>query len=123
MIRELYCRMPSDRNYIPNKIEINSEIEEILQRVRVCLGTKPGEVLGDETFGIDLEKYIFSMSFNQKEIKKELQDILNTYLALDSIKYQVSVDINYGHDIENHSDYAIIDIIINQQKALGILVA
>lgn len=114
--------MPSDINYKKNTIEIDNEIESILQRIRVCLGTKPGKVLGDVRFGIDLEQYVFSMSFDKNTIKKRIETLINEYVQADSKKYQIKVDVNYGKDKENASDYAVIDIIINQQKLLGILV-
>ena len=67
MINEIYCRMPSDAKYVP-KIETSSEIEQILQRIRVILGTNRGDVLGDFSFGTDIKKYIFSMDFNVDEM-------------------------------------------------------
>ena len=63
MIKEIYCRMPSDANYKRNGsvIESTSMEENLLQRIRICLGTRKGEVLGDPFFGINLEDYIFDM--------------------------------------------------------------
>ena len=122
MLREIYCRMPSDKNYIRGKIEIHDQIEYILQQIRVCLGTNPGDVLGAEDFGIDLNQYVFSMSFNQTEVKNKISELINQYVDYDRTKYVIDIDVNYGHDRYNACDYAVINISINQQKMLGVLV-
>nr|DAM33316.1 MAG TPA: lysozyme [Caudoviricetes sp.]DAS01393.1 MAG TPA: lysozyme [Caudoviricetes sp.]DAY42082.1 MAG TPA: lysozyme [Caudoviricetes sp.] len=32
----------------------------------MILGTKPGDVLGDISFGIDISQYLFSMSYDKE---------------------------------------------------------
>lgn len=41
MIREIYCKLPADRDYI-KQMETSDEAYNILQQVRIVLGTKPG---------------------------------------------------------------------------------
>ena len=67
MIKEIYCRMPSDPNYNGDILTTSDEIERILQQIRVILGTKPGEVLGDPNFGCDLEDYVFAYGLKKEE--------------------------------------------------------
>lgn len=78
MIKEIYCRMPSDKNYVP-VLDTGNEVEQILQRCRVILGTRPGEVLGDYTFGVKLEDYVFSMNFDKDELRNMIIQAINTY--------------------------------------------
>ena len=66
-IREIYCKLPTDLDY-EAKVESTDEAANILQQIKVVLGTKPGEVLGNPMFGCDLEKYLFSMNYNKEEI-------------------------------------------------------
>lgn len=122
MVKEIYCRMPSDINYFPI-LDTSDELEQILQRVRVVLGTKPGEVLGDPTFGIDLESYVFSMSFSPETLQTMLTNYINNYVQLGAQRYSLRCEVNYGHDVSTVSDYAVIDIYVNEQKALGIVVS
>ena len=68
MIKEIYCRMPSDPKYNGDILSTSDEIERILQQIRVILGTKPGEVLGDPNFGCDLEDYVFAYGLKKQEI-------------------------------------------------------
>lgn len=121
MINEIYCRMPSDAKYVA-KIETSSEIEQILQRIRVILGTNRGDVLGDFSFGTDIKKYIFSMDFNVDEIQDYIQGQIIQFGNIDDTKYTLQVKVSYGKDHYNRSDYAIIDIYINQEKYMGIIV-
>src|SRR5574344_2142151 len=108
MIQEIYCRIPSDIQY-KLQIECKNELEAILQRIRVILGTKPGQVLGDYSFGIDLDQYIFQYGIPTDNIKNTLTNLIVKYAQIDTDKY-------------NKSDYAVIDIIINQIKLMGVLV-
>lgn len=121
MINEIYCRLNSDLNY-EDKVETDSEKEQILQQVRVILGTKPGNVLGNCSFGIDLEKYLFMYTYSQDEILMIVNLALAAHLRYDTTKWKVYAEISYGHNANDVSDYAVIDIVINQQKCLGILV-
>lgn len=114
--------MPSDSNYVPI-LDTNNEIEQILQRCRVILGTRPGEVLGDYSFGIKLEDYVFSMTFDKDELRNLIIQAINTYANPWPSKYTIDCDVNYGHDHNSRSDYAIIDIIINQKKYMGVIVS
>lgn len=121
MTKEIYCRIPADVQY-KAQLECDSELETILQQIRVILGTKKGEVLGNYSFGINLEEYLFQYNANTETIKNELSEMINQYLSYDQNKWNVSVDVNYGKDYYNKSDYAVVDIIINQRKVMGVLV-
>lgn len=122
MIKEIYCRMPGDQNYDSSILDTNDEIENLLQRIRVCLGTKPGKILGDPEFGIDLEEYVFNMSYNADDIEKDIKAVIDQYVTpLYEGKYDISVDVNFGKDASLNYDYMLIDISINNVKAMGII--
>lgn len=122
LTREIYCRLPSDLNY-EKKLETDGEIEQILQQVRVVLGTRPGQVLGSHDFGIDLEKYLFGYNVSQGEILYQINNALATYVKFDEGKYTIYADVSFGHDASGTSEYALIDIVINETKCLGIMVS
>ena len=121
MIKEIYTILTSDRNY-KLQLDTNDEIVKILQQIRMVLGTRPGEVLGDINFGLNLNQYLFNLSYNQSEIRELVNNAVLTRISYDSTQYTVSVDVKFGQDHYNHSDYALIDIIINQKRCLGIVV-
>ena len=123
MINEIYCRMPGDPGYQENTVETPNEIESILQRVRICLGTKPGEVLGDPTFGIDLEEYIYNMSVDINMIETQVRDLLVQYALKGYTEdFDIEVKAYYGKNITDASDYILLDIYINNIKYMGIII-
>lgn len=121
MIREIYCKLPTDKDY---KLGVESMDEEanILQQIRVILGTKPGEVLGSPYFGIDLQRELFTMDFNEGEMLLRVNTILAQYVRFDPGKYTIYADVSFGKSNTDTSDYAVIDITINERKCLGVVV-
>ncbi len=125
-IREIYCRMPGDPGYkhLEKDIEVPNDIQNILQRCRVCLGTRPGQVLGDPYFGIDLEDYLFNMSVDQDEIEKDVRDLICNYAGAGfEDEHHLDAKVYYGHIEGDTSDYLLVDIYIDEIKYLGIIVS
>ncbi len=121
MLHEIYSILSSDQKYKP-QLETTDEITQILQQIRMILGTKPGDVLGDISFGIDISQYLFSMSYDKEQMRELITQAIINRLYYDPTKYNVVIDIKFGKDYDSHSDYAILDISINQQKVLGIMI-
>jgi hypothetical protein len=122
MLKEIYCKLPSSGRY-KGDIECDGIVEEILQRCRVCLGTKPGDVLGDPLFGIDLEDYIFDMSADVEEIKDKVDSLLTNYAnAGYEEDFIITSEVTFGHNVTDMSDYILINILLNNQRILGIVV-
>ena len=99
------------------------ETEQILQQIRMVLGTKPGQVLGSYEFGIDLSKFLFRMNYTEEQILYLVNLVIAQNVVYDAEKYQVYAPVDYGQNIDDTSDYAVIDIVVNQKKCLGILVS
>ena len=121
MIKEIYCKLPTDLDY-EAKVEMEDEAKQILQQIKVVLGTKPGEVLGSLLFGIDLEKYLFTMNYNKDEIIEVLNSEIHTHIYYNPSKWTLDVDVLFGHNAKDAYEYAVIDIKLNEQKCLGIIV-
>ena len=121
MIRELYCKLPTDRDYMPS-VESSNEVFQLLQQIKVILGTKPHEVLGSPEFGIDLEKYLFQMNYDEKEIISLVTYTISKYIHYDTKKWRVKIDVKFGHAKDAAYEYALVDISVNEQKCLGIIV-
>lgn len=121
MIHEIYNKLPKESNY-RMAVETVDEIEYIVQQIRMVLGTTPGEVLGSPLFGIDLEQYLFNYNYNQKEIHDLILYNLTMNIYYDSEKYSVDIDVKFGQNVTDMTDYALIDIKVNELKYLGVLV-
>ena len=121
MIHEIYNKLPKESNY-RMAVETVDEIEYIVQQIRMVLGTTPGEVLGSPLFGIDLEQYLFNYNYNQKEIHDLILYNLTMNIYYDKEKYSVDIDVKFGQNVTDMTDYALIDIKVNELKYLGVLV-
>ena len=121
MIKEIYCKLPSDINY-QNKLETEDEAEQILQQIKMILGTKQGHVLGSYDFGIDLQRYLFQLRYSEQQMLYMVNAAIAKYVKFNTDKWTVYADISFGHDVSAAYEYAVIDIVINQKKCLGILV-
>ena len=103
-IREIYCKLPTDLDY-EAKVESTDEAANILQQIKVVLGTKPGEVLGNPMFGCDLEKYLFSMNYNKEEI-------------LQMINYEIFSNVYFDENRWNECSHGI-HFFIDKQEAIS----
>ena len=119
MIKEIYTRSQNDNLYV-DILEHNNDIESILSQIRLILGTRRGEVLGNYNFGCGIEDLVFSTKFNNDKIKTLIQEQIN-----DNIKefpnYSINVDVSFFKQ-PNGLDGGLIDIYINKIKIQGFLV-
>lgn len=120
MVKEIYIRTEDDPMYIPGLVDYSNEIESIISKVRMLLGTTPGEVLGDHNFGIDIEYLVFNTKVAAYDIKEKLNELILTYIP-HSDKVRLGVDINFGKTTKGN-DFGIVDVYINETKAIGFLI-
>lgn len=120
MIKEIYIRTKTDPYFEEGIIDYSNEVESVISKVRTLLGTKPGEVLGDYNFGIDLDYLIFNTKLPAAEIKRKIDDKLSTYVP-NTKNITISTEINFGKSGYGY-DYAVIDIYINGTKSVGLLI-
>lgn len=119
---DIYNRLSSDQNY-KRQVETEDEVEMILSQVKMILGTKPGDVLGAPYFGVNIKKYLFNLSYSQEEMTKIIREGILSSIQYDKNRYNVDVSIDFGKDRNNYSDYAVINVTINQIKRLGVLIS
>ena len=119
-ISEIYIRDKSDPYYDPKIIDYQNEIESVISQIRMILGTLPGQVFGDYSFGIDLEAMVFNTKYASDKIVEELNNQITKYVYHSSM-IGITCDINFG-DSGMGYDYAILDIYINGAKSIGFLI-
>jgi hypothetical protein len=69
---EIYNRDPGDPLYKENILEVTDPIEICIGQLKMCLLTNKGEVLGDVSFGMNLDNMIFELALSEQSIKSEL---------------------------------------------------
>lgn len=80
MLREIYNRDPEDPNYKEGQIEVTDPLEACLGKIKMLLFTRKGEVLGDPSFGLDLESLIYELNLSETSISKEIQENIRAYI-------------------------------------------
>lgn len=120
MISEIYIRDEHDPNFEPGIIEYKDEIESIVSQIKMLLETKPGDVLGDPDFGLDLEYYIFETSVNSEAIREKVNDAISMFVKHTN-NTSVDVEVSFGKSARGY-DYCVVDIIVNGRKVIGYLI-
>lgn len=118
MIKEIYIRTEDDPYYNPYTIDYVDETEYVISQIRMILGTKPGDVFGSTSFGVDIEYVVFNTKKSAEEAADEIREQIQTYVKYDHDRLSVDVSVDFGRG-DNGADYAIINIEINGAKVLG----
>jgi len=119
MIQEIYNRSPEDPNFNINVLDHSDSIESIISKVKMILGTRQGQIIGDLNFGVGIEDLIFETRLNKIQIEEQILRQIELYIT-ESAYYKISPVVSFGKT--NGYDYCIIDIYIDDDKVLGVLV-
>jgi hypothetical protein len=119
-ITDIYPRNPDDPYYVPNKLETDDVVESAIGMIKQIMLTKPGSVLGDPFFGIDLESLIFDFEVSQSELEEAIGLQLFTYcsFARDILK----INFRMGFFKGDTRDACVIEFAIGPNPVLGIKV-
>ena len=115
---EIYPRNPDDPNYKEGLLHTDDGIEILVGMIKQCMLTRPGEVLGDPYFGIDLEGMLFDLEVDQNTLERAIRLHLLTYVPLASSKYDV--DFSVGFLRGTTRDACVIDFAIKGNPLIGI---
>jgi phage baseplate assembly protein W len=68
MLIDFYMRNEYEPGYNSNSLFVVDPYEILLNKIKMILFTRPGEVFGNPDFGIDLESYVFETRINEQQI-------------------------------------------------------
>lgn len=119
MIKDLYIRDPEDPNFKYGILEHSDVIESIITKIRMLLGTRPGQIFGDLAFGIGIEDLIFETRINKVQLEEKIKTQFDQYIT-ETKDFRITPSVSFGK--ADGYDYAVIDIFINEQKVIGLLV-
>lgn len=91
---EFYVRAEEDPNYDPYKVHSESEIAQVITQLETILFTRKGEVLGDPSFGANLEDLIYTLDYNEEMIISTIEDQIQRYIPLAG-KYNISSNVSF----------------------------
>ena len=115
---EIYPRNPGDPLYQPGRVETEDPTEIIIGMLQQILTTKPGEVLGDPFFGIDLESLIFDFNVGERQLQEAISLQVYTYIPLS--RSDIRIDFKVGFFRGETRDTCVIDFAIRGIPVLGI---
>lgn len=116
---ELYVKYVGDPNYDPRQVHIENEVQRLITQIETILFTNRGEVLGSPDFGCNLEDMIYSLGFNEHQIKTTIDSQIRAYCPL-ATKYKVTSQISFVRGPAR--DIAYVDITINNKYLVQIYV-
>lgn len=83
----------------------NNDLYLVLQQIDLLFGTKPKEVLGDEDFGTNYDKYLYDLNITNEAIKYSVLSDLN---SLDLMGFTPDVEVYLLQGTEH--DIALVNI-------------
>jgi hypothetical protein len=119
-ISDIYPRNPDDPLYEPDKMETDDVVESTVGMIKQIMLTKPGTVLGDPYFGIDLESLIFDFEVSQSELEEAISLQLYTYCTF--ARGILNIDFQLGFFEGDTRDTCVIEFAIKGNPVLGIKV-
>ena len=119
MLKEIYTRNSTDPKFNDEILEHSDELENLLGQIRMIMYTKQGDVLGDTNFGFNLEDQLFLFELNANDIKNKLMEMIQNYCP-DARKYNLSIEVQFFKG--SVRDACLIDILVDNQKMIGVLV-
>lgn len=116
---EFYIKTFGDPNHDPLKLHSASEVSQLITQLETLFFTKKGEVLGNPDFGLDLEKYIFTLQYNTVMLRGEIEKEIYKYVPL-ARKFNVIVNVEMS---ELHSSSIMfVDVSIDNTYKLQVVI-
>lgn len=120
MIQEIYIRPPEDINYNINVLHHSNPIESIISKIRMILGTRQGQVIGDLNFGKGIEDLVFETRISKLQLEEDIKNQIDQYVS-ESSDYSIEPRVAFGKAVGY--DYCVIDIYINNVKSFGVMIS
>lgn len=120
MIKDIYIRTPEDPNYQLNVLDHSDPIESIISKIKMILGTRQGQTIGDLNFGLGIEDLIFETRINKTQLEEDIKRQINQYVS-EAAEYKIRPSVSFGK--AKGYDYCVIDIFIDDQRVAGVLVS
>jgi len=109
---EFYTKQPDDVDYVIDQLEISNEFDAYLQQIKNVFSPEPGAIMGAEDMAVDLEKYIYEMSFSSKRLEKKIDQLVRRYCTYSEL-FRTTISVKFAKGTER--DMAFIDIIIDNK--------
>lgn len=114
---ELYIKSGGDPNFVDTEVQVENEVEMLIAQIEMILFTRRGDVIGSPDLGCNLEDTLYSLNFNENQLKSLIQQQIITYAPL-AMKYNVKVDVIFERGEVRDSAY--IDILVDNKYTITV---
>lgn len=87
----------------------NDDLSLVLQQIDILFDTKPREVLGDEAFGTNYDKFLFDLNLSNEALR---QAVVTDLRSLDLLGFEADVNVHLLQGTEH--DIALVEIILTR---------
>jgi len=116
---ELYIKTVGDPNFDQTKVHSSSEIAQLITQIETVFFTNKGEVLANPNFGCNLEDLVYSLNYNNLQIKSTIDEQIGLYCPL-AKKYKVSAEVSFVRGTVR--DIAYVDITIDSRYLVQVYI-
>jgi len=114
-VRDFYTRSEEDPKFRKDQVEVYDDLEACITQVRMTLLTNKGEVLGEPSFGLQVEKYLFDFDLNPFQLADEANSQMNQFVS-EGKRRNISVSPYYTKDSNGNKLY-VLNIIVDGDKS------
>lgn len=119
-VRDFYMRNEDDPKFREDQLEVYDEIEATIDKIKMTLGTKKGEVLGESDFGLQVEQYLFDFELNPYGLAGDANSQIYTYIPESNLR-KIKVEPVYTTDERDRKIYALKINIDGRRSPFAIL--
>lgn len=117
---DIYTKVPGDVNYSDDFLDVDDPLQIHIQQILMVLNTDENSVLADSSMGFNLQDLIFEQNLTESQIESSIIKQINNYCAYSS-EYSTSSKVKFFSGPTQ--DYCLIDIIVDNEKYIGLLVS
>lgn len=118
MSLDLYFKMPEDPSYDDSETEVEDELFQFLQAVEMVLTTRRGDILGEPTFGANLEDFLWNTRLTSAQVASAVRSQVESFCGEWTAKIPWDVQVSFVQ--QETTDSMIVDVTIDGTKVLGI---
>lgn len=115
---DFYIEYQGHPYYNPNRINEDDVLRVIIQKYEMVLFTNQGEVLGEPTFGGNLEQLLYETKVSAEFVKRELNQQILFYIP-ELLNTDYKLDVVFAQDTYNYQEVMFINFEIQDYKVFA----
>lgn len=114
-LREIYFRGDTDPKFRSDRVEVTDDLEATVQQIMMTIFTKKGEVLGEPSFGLNLDNYLFEFDVDPTGLSRVAQEQIYTYV-FETKKRKITIQPSIYSDTRANREVLVLMIDIPEIK-------